>query len=59
MRLSKEESDRLDSLMVHYGLNGASVIRMLLKREADTVRDRTSLQLASKPAYKKAKRRTR
>jgi hypothetical protein len=42
MRLSKDESDRLDQLAAHYGLNGVGVIRMLLKREADLVRARVA-----------------
>lgn len=34
MRLSKDESERLDRLAEHYGLNGVGVIRMLLKEKA-------------------------
>lgn len=34
MRLSKEESERLDALAAHFGLNGAGVIRMMLKEKA-------------------------
>jgi hypothetical protein len=33
MRLSAEESARLDALAEHYGLNAAGLIRMLLKKE--------------------------
>ena len=33
MRLSDDESRRLDRLSSHYGLNAAGLIRMLLKRE--------------------------
>jgi predicted DNA binding CopG/RHH family protein len=33
MRLSEEESTRLDKLAAHYGLNAAGLIRMLLKKE--------------------------
>jgi hypothetical protein len=34
MRLSQDESDRLDALASHFGLNGVGVIRMLLKEKA-------------------------
>jgi hypothetical protein len=37
MRLSEEESTRLDHVAAHYGLNGAGLLRMLLKREEDTI----------------------
>lgn len=37
LRLSKEESDRLERLAEHYSLPGAGVLRMLLKREDDAV----------------------
>ena len=37
MRLSDDESARLDRIAAHYGLNAAGVIRMLLKREDDTI----------------------
>jgi hypothetical protein len=37
MRLSEQESLRLDQVADHYGLNAANLIRMLLKREADGV----------------------
>jgi predicted DNA-binding protein len=33
IRLSAEESERLDRVADHYGLNSAGLIRMLLKRE--------------------------
>jgi hypothetical protein len=33
MRMSGEEAERLDLVAAHYGLNAASLIRMLLKRE--------------------------
>ena len=35
MRLSEEESRRLDRIADHYGLNGAGAIRMLLKARSD------------------------
>lgn len=34
MRLSREESARLDALADHFGLNGVGVIRMMLKEKA-------------------------
>jgi hypothetical protein len=37
MRMSDEEWSRIERLSAHYGLNAASVIRMLLKREADSL----------------------
>jgi len=37
MRLSHDEAERLDRLAAHYGLNAAGVIRMLLKREDDSL----------------------
>jgi hypothetical protein len=41
MRLSEDESARLDRLAEHYGLNAAGVIRMLLKREDDATAPRS------------------
>ena len=38
MRMSEDEAERLDVVAKHYGLNGAGVIRMLLKREADAIK---------------------
>ena len=35
MRLSDEESARLDDVSKHFGLNAAGTIRMLVKREHD------------------------
>lgn len=37
IRLNKEEAARLLLVADHYGLNGAAVFRMLLKREADNI----------------------
>jgi hypothetical protein len=37
MRMSEEESSRLEIVARHYGLNAAGVIRMLIKREHDQV----------------------
>ena len=37
IRMSEDETTRLDALSAHYGLTAAGVIRMLLKRDADTV----------------------
>lgn len=41
MRLSEEESARLDRIAAHYGLNAAGAIRMLLKREDDAIAAKT------------------
>ena len=37
MRLSEEESLRLDRVAAHYGVNAANLVRMLLKREDDAI----------------------
>lgn len=37
MRMSQEESARLEAVATHYGLNAAGAIRMLVKREFDAV----------------------
>lgn len=37
MRFGSEESERLDRVAKHYGLNASGVIRMLLKREDDAI----------------------
>jgi hypothetical protein len=37
MRLSEDESRRLDRVAAHYGVNVANPIRMLLKREDDAI----------------------
>jgi len=37
MRMSEEEASRLDAVSKHYALNAAGAIRMLVKREYDTV----------------------
>jgi hypothetical protein len=37
IRLSDEETERLEAVTQHHGLNGANLFRMLLKREADAV----------------------
>jgi hypothetical protein len=38
MRLSDEESERLEAVSKHYGLNAASTIRMLVKQKHDELR---------------------
>jgi hypothetical protein len=38
MRMNDEESDRLETVARHYGLNGAGVLRMLVKREFDSIK---------------------
>lgn len=37
MRLSREERDRLEQVAGHYGISAADVVRMLVKREHDTL----------------------
>lgn len=37
MRMSADENARLEAVATHYGLNGAGVIRMLLKREHESI----------------------
>jgi len=55
MRMSEEESLRLETVARHYGLNAAGVIRMLIKREHDTVaREKTPAAPAA--AKKKLKK---
>jgi predicted DNA binding CopG/RHH family protein len=50
MRLSEEESTRLDKLAAHYGLNAAGLIRMVLKKEERALAVETA---APKPAKTK------
>lgn len=50
MRMSPEETERLEKVAAHYALTSAAVIRMLIKREADQIVDVTP-----KPAKKPAK----
>lgn len=52
MRMSEEESLRLDAVARHYGLNAAGVIRMLVKREHDAV---TREKTPAAPAVAKKK----
>lgn len=37
MRVSEEEAARFDRVAKHYGLNVAGVVRMLMKREDDSI----------------------
>jgi hypothetical protein len=54
MRMSEEESLRLETVARHYGLNAAGVIRMLIKREHDLVgRDKSPAPPAVKKRPKK------
>ena len=48
IRLSEEESTRVDLVAEHYGLNVAALLRMLVKREFD------ALPLEVKKAPKKS-----
>ena len=43
IRLSEEESRRVDFVAEHYGLNVAALLRMLVKREADALAARPSV----------------
>jgi len=61
MRMSDEESQRLDALAKHYALNAAGVLRMLVKREYDAVQPRAVSDLekfitAPMPQKKKPKK---
>lgn len=51
MRMSDEESGRLDAVARHYALNGAGVIRMLVKREYDAIAS-SSADPSGKPSTK-------
>ncbi len=53
MRMSDEESSRLDAVAKHYGLNAAGVIRMLVKREHDGLPVQGGAELSKKPAAAK------
>jgi len=35
--MSEDEAVRMEAVAAHYALNAASLIRMLIKREADTL----------------------
>lgn len=56
MRMSQEEGNRLDAVAAHYGLNAAGVLRMLVKREFDTIHPQQGLELA-KALIKKGRER--
>ena len=56
MRLSDEESSRLDEVSKHYGLNAAGLIRMLVKREFDLLPPKSSNDPEPRATKKKAKR---
>lgn len=38
IRLSEDEAERLEFVCKHYGLNGANLFRMLLRRAEEAVR---------------------
>lgn len=40
IRLSQEEETRLNRVSAHWGVSPTSVLRMLLKREDDAIRER-------------------
>jgi predicted DNA-binding protein len=53
MRMSDEESTRLDTVAKHYGLNAAGVLRMLVKREYDSIaRTEQDVRLSKRRAKK-------
>lgn len=60
MRLSREESLRLDALASHFGLNGAGVIRMMLKEKARDlgVEPSTAPAATVTPAKRKTAKKT-
>lgn len=53
IRMSDEESQRVEAVARHYGLNAAGVIRMLVKKEADAIGFKFD---APKPTKKGAKK---
>jgi hypothetical protein len=57
IRMNPEETARLEMLAAHYGLTAAGVVRMLLKREADSVTRATPPAPPAKPATKPRKRK--
>ena len=72
MRLSKEESDRLDALAEHFGINAVGIIRMLLKEkarelgmptislgEAALIRQKAGIPASSMPYVHSPKRTTK
>ena len=56
MRMSKEESDRLDALAEHFGLNAVGVLRLLMKEKTRELGIEPAPPPA-KPAPKPARRR--
>ena len=54
MRMSDEEYSRMEEVSKHYGLNAAGVIRMLVKREYDSLGEARPASKAT--TKKKAKR---
>ncbi|MEO7033684.1 MAG: hypothetical protein ABI548_07375 [Polyangiaceae bacterium] len=59
MRMSEEESSRLEEVSKYYALNAAGVIRMLVKREHDNLRtEATGFGPGPKRAREPAKKTT-
>jgi hypothetical protein len=56
IRLSEEESELLELVSKHYGLNGANLFRMLITREANQLRGASS---SATGVVKKARKRVR
>jgi predicted DNA-binding protein len=53
MRMSAEESTRLEYLAEHYGLNAAGVLRMLVKGDFDRLHRETQAPAAPAPKPRK------
>jgi predicted DNA-binding protein len=56
IRLSDEESERLEFVAQHHGLNGANLFRMLLKREADVIKAESERNTFAKALLEKGKK---
>lgn len=52
IRMSAEETERLEAVATHHGLTAASVIRMLVKHEAEKIGFKPSATPAAKPSKK-------
>jgi hypothetical protein len=59
IRLSEQESELLELVSKHYGLNGANLFRMFITREANALRAQAPSTIAEPkkpPDWKKAKK---
>ncbi len=57
MRLGKDESERLDALADHFGINAVGLIRMLLKEKARELGLVTAAPTPAEPAKKTTTKR--